>query len=221
MSGPDPYVSRRTVARGPDVVHAIEVKRSRFIALLRRVDDEAGARQLVADSRTAHPEARHHCSAWIIDVPGAQPVRHSSDDGEPSGTAGRPMLDVLTGSGLTDVATVVVRYFGGTLLGTGGLVRAYSEAVAGVLAAAPRVTLVRTDLWDIILGHAEAGRVEADLLARGAVVAERSYGPEGVRLRVADNDGPGLAGAVAAITRGAVTPTPAGSRVVETPVRPG
>lgn len=209
---------RLTVPYGPDVVTELEVKRSRFITWLRRVDDEADARALLADARDAYPDARHHCSAWVVEVPGAQPVWHSSDDGEPSGTAGRPMLDVLVGSGLGDVAVVVVRYFGGTLLGTGGLVRAYSDAVAEALAVAPRVRRVESALWRVTLSHADAGRVEAELRDRGVAVHEVAYGAKGVQLVLADNDAAGLAAALASLTHGAVVPEPAGHTVTEIPV---
>ena len=80
---------RLTVPYGPDVVTELEVKRSRFITWLRRAEDEAAARRLLADAREAYPVARHQCSAWVISVSGAQALWHSSDDGEPSGTAGR------------------------------------------------------------------------------------------------------------------------------------
>ena len=106
--------------------HEIEVKKSRFLALVARVSTPAEAREVVNERKAAMPDARHHCAAFVVSADGAQPFSHSSDDGEPSGTAGRPMLDVLAGSKLVDVVAVVTRYFGGTLLGTGGLVRAYS-----------------------------------------------------------------------------------------------
>ena len=209
---------RLTVPYGPDVVTDLEAKRSRFITWLRRAEDEAAARRLLAEAREAYPHARHHCSAWVISVPGAQPLWHSADDGEPSGTAGRPMLDVLVGSGLTDVALVVVRYFGGTLLGTGGLVRAYSEAVTAALEVAPRVRLVSSALWRLTLPHAEAGRIEADLRSRGAAVHDISYGAHGVELVLADNDGDALAATLASLTHGTVVPQQAGRTVTEQPV---
>ena len=115
-----------------------EVKRSRFIACAARVPDEDAARAFLAEIRAEFADARHHCSAYILHVDGANPVERSSDDGEPAGTAGQPMLEVLRGSGLQDVAVVVVRYFGGVKLGTGGLVRAYQDATRAVLEVARR-----------------------------------------------------------------------------------
>lgn len=206
-----------TIPHGVDVTTDLEVKRSRFITLLRRVDDEAAARALLAEARDVFPDARHHCSAWVISVPDAQPLWHSSDDGEPSGTAGRPMLDVLLGSGLTDVAAVVVRYFGGTLLGTGGLVRAYSDAVASALDQAPRVRLVTSELWSLLLPHAEAGRIESELRGRGVAVHDVAYVADGVRLTLATQDRGGLGPLVAALTRGEGVLEPAGRTVLEEP----
>ena len=102
-------------------------KKSRFIATVRPVKTEEEVNQFVEELRKKYWDARHNCWAFILGE--RQEFKRCSDDGEPSQTAGKPMMDVLTGAGLTDVAVVVTRYFGGTLLGTGGLVRAYSGAV--------------------------------------------------------------------------------------------
>ncbi|MGN6485681.1 MAG: IMPACT family protein, partial [Thermomicrobiales bacterium] len=107
----------RTIAH--DGEHEIEIKRSRFIGSLARVTSEEEARAFIAARRKTHWEANHNCSAWIIGERGQ--LQRSNDDGEPSGTAGVPMLSVLQRNGLTDVVAVVTRYFGGTLLGAGGL----------------------------------------------------------------------------------------------------
>ena len=102
-------------------------KKSRFIATVKPVSNEEEANAFFAAMKKKYWDARHNCSAFVI---GEDPPRtRCSDDGEPSGTAGRPMLEVLIGSGLVNAAVVVTRYFGGTLLGTGGLVRAYTAAV--------------------------------------------------------------------------------------------
>ena len=102
-------------------------KKSRFIADVRKVESEEEATAFIEEIKKKYWDARHHCSAFVIGQKGSS--RRSSDDGEPSGTAGRPMLEVLLGEGICDIAVVVTRYFGGVLLGTGGLVRAYSAAV--------------------------------------------------------------------------------------------
>ena len=106
-------------------------KKSRFIATVRPVESEEEAAAFIEEMKKKYYDARHNCSAFVIGS-NAQLTR-SSDDGEPSGTAGRPMLEVLLGSGIRNVAAVVTRYFGGTLLGTGGLVRAYSGVLKQAL----------------------------------------------------------------------------------------
>lgn len=105
----------------------ITEKKSRFIATIRAVSSEEAATAFIAEMKKKYWDARHNCSAFIIGD--RQELTRCSDDGEPAQTAGRPMLDVLLKEGLTNVAVVVTRYFGGVLLGTGGLVRAYQAAV--------------------------------------------------------------------------------------------
>lgn len=102
-------------------------KKSRFIATVRPVETEEEALAFVEEMKKKYWDARHNCYAYVLGE--RQELMRCSDDGEPSQTAGKPMMDVLTGAGLTNVVVVVTRYFGGTLLGTGGLVRAYSGAV--------------------------------------------------------------------------------------------
>lgn len=102
-------------------------KKSRFIATIRKCETEAEAVAFIDEMKKKYWDARHNCSAFVIGSRGE--LTRCSDDGEPSGTAGRPMLEVLLGEGIRDIAVVVTRYFGGTLLGTGGLVRAYTQAV--------------------------------------------------------------------------------------------
>ncbi len=106
-------------------------KKSRFIATVRPVESEEEVAAFIEEMKKKYYDARHNCSAYVLGSK-AQLTR-SSDDGEPSGTAGRPMLEVLLGSGIRNVAAVVTRYFGGTLLGTGGLVRAYSGVLKEAL----------------------------------------------------------------------------------------
>lgn len=195
----------------------LEIKRSRFITRIRRVSSADEARALVSDCRAEFPDARHHCSAFVVSVPGAQPLQHSSDDGEPSGTAGRPMLDVLTGADLTDVAAVVVRYFGGTLLGTGGLVRTYTDAVAGTLAGAAVVQRVPYVRARVALMHSVAGKVEADLRAAGYEIADVRYEASRVRLEVAVESLDSFNTALAELTSGAASATDAGEIWAEEP----
>ena len=120
------------------------VVHSRFIATAGPAFTVEAARAFVARIKDEFADASHNVSAYLVGH-GSTVIAHATDDGEPSGTAGRPALAVLQGSGLGDVAAVVTRYFGGTKLGTGGLVRAYGDAVREVLAALPRAMRVPTD----------------------------------------------------------------------------
>ncbi|MDO5724213.1 MAG: YigZ family protein [Flaviflexus sp.] len=166
----------------------IEILRSRFIALLEPVQSEGDAREHLALARSEYPDARHHCSAWIVARDGQGPREHSNDDGEPSGTAGRPMLDVLRGRDLINVSAVVVRYFGGTLLGTGGLVRAYSEAVEAALGAAKLAERRLVPSYRLAVHPSEAGRLDSLLRSRDWEV-EASWGNEVELIISGEGDG--------------------------------
>ena len=194
-------VSSYRVLTGP-ARGELEEKRSRFLCLLERVatEDEAAARAVVERLRRTHWDARHHCSALVVGPPPI-PLERSSDDGEPSGTAGAPMLEVLRGAGLGDVVAVVVRWFGGTLLGAGGLVRAYGDAVRLALDEAVVVERRRLTLVTVTVEHSEAGRLENDLRARGVRVQDTTYG-ERVVLTLAVPPGWAVADEVAALTGG-------------------
>jgi uncharacterized YigZ family protein len=201
-----------TVARPAQA--EIEVRRSRFLCTVRRVDDESAARALVDALRAAHRDARHHCSAFVLGPDGA--VERSSDDGEPSGTAGAPMLDVLRGAALTDVVAVVTRWFGGTLLGAGGLVRAYGDAVRAGVEAAGLLAVGLVEEWELDLDHADAARVENELRRHGHVVLGVEHAAR-VRLRlgVGEPAVDAFRAVVAASTAGAVEPVRVGERWVD------
>ena len=200
--------------RTADLILETEVKHSRFIAALRRVEDAEAAQAFVQDRRSAYPDARHHCSAFIVGNGPSDRVERANDDGEPGGTAGIPMLQVLKARDLVDVAVVVTRYFGGIKLGAGGLVRAYSGAVATAVDAAPLVGRERRHLHTLAVGHAEAGRVESELRGRGVVVADTTYAESAV-LTLAARDSAELADVVAAVTSGTGTLDPAGEMWVD------
>ena len=141
----------------------IEVKRSRFIASVSHADTEEKAQLFIEGVRKAHRDARHNCFAMRI---GTVIFERSSDDGEPQGTAGRPMLDMLKGNGITDAVCVVTRYFGGTLLGTGGLLRAYSDAL--------REALSRSEILELMEGREAFGDISYDLISKVKHVASGS-----------------------------------------------
>ncbi|WP_423181478.1 IMPACT family protein [Arthrobacter sp. NyZ413] len=182
-----------TLADGEDFRHELEIKRSRFITVLRRSPNEDAARSLVTELRKEFHDAGHHCSAFVLGPD--RDVQRSSDDGEPSGTAGIPMLEALikreTQPGVTDlsdISAVVVRYFGGILLGAGGLVRAYSESVSAALDSAPLVQRRRLRICAIPVARHAAGRLENDLRSAGFVMAGTSYESSRAVLRLAIAD---------------------------------
>ena len=114
---------------------------SRFISFAYPIESEEEAKEIVSGLKKEYHDARHHCYAWILGDDGS--VKKASDDGEPSGTAGIPMLKVLEGAGIRNAVVVVTRYFGGTLLGTGGLVRSYTQAAQAALKDAGIVRMCR------------------------------------------------------------------------------
>jgi uncharacterized YigZ family protein len=204
-----------TIARDGEA--EIEVKRSRFLGTLVRVEDEAAARAVVERLRRQHWDARHHCSAFVLGPAGE--VQRSSDDGEPSGTAGAPMLEVLRGRGVSDVVAVVTRWFGGTLLGAGGLVRAYGDAVRAGLAVTGTLSRELLREHTLEVGHADAGRVERELRARGVAVLDVTYGAGvALRLGVPPDEEERLDALVAGLTAGGARLVPAGERWVDRPL---
>lgn len=140
-----------------------EEKKSRFLAFVFPAESEEEVLARIEAHKKKYWDARHNCYAYILGEDGA--LMRFSDDGEPGGTAGRPMLDVLAGRKLTNVCVIVTRYFGGVLLGTGGLVRAYSQASANAVADAAPVKKVSVDFMELALEYTELGKVQY-LLAR-------------------------------------------------------
>ena len=204
-------------------VHEIVVKRSRFITRVAHVASVEAADEVVAAVRKEYWDARHSCVALVV---GQRADRQrSSDDGEPSGTAGVPMLEVLRQRGLTDVVAVVTRYFGGVLLGAGGLVRAYSTSVsealdrAVVVSREPRVEVaVETD-------HVSAGRLENVVRewchVHRAIVDPPAYGAAVVlTVRLRPRDLGSFEQLVAAETSGTALPEVRGWHVTDIPALP-
>jgi uncharacterized YigZ family protein len=149
------------------VHHELVIKKSRFIACVQPMPDRAGAQKIVAALRSEHPGAAHVC--WAL-LAGGQSA--AVDDGEPSGTAGRPMLDVLRHQDLEGVLATVVRYFGGVKLGAGGLVRAYTDSVAQALLAAHKVAIVRLRRLRCQVPYPLEGLLRRELDAAGATLDE-------------------------------------------------
>ncbi|MDR7096881.1 IMPACT family protein [Hydrogenophaga laconesensis] len=158
------------------------IKKSRFIGCVEPVADRAAAQRRLAGLRVAHPNATHVC--WALMAGG-----HSAanDDGEPGGTAGRPMLEVLRHQDLDSVLATVVRYYGGTPLGAGGLVRAYTDSVAQALLQAHKVPVVRWRVLRCVLPYALEGWLRRELDAHGASLIDARHGDGvSVSLRLPD-----------------------------------
>ena len=149
-------------------------KKSRFIATVRPVKTEEEASAFIEEMKKKYWDATHNCSAFVIGRRGE--LTRCSDDGEPSGTAGRPMLEVLLKEGICNTAVVVTRYFGGTLLGTGGLVRAYGAAVKEGLLNSTVVTMRYGTRLQVTVDYPDVGRLQ-HLMAREGITQESAeYG---------------------------------------------
>jgi uncharacterized YigZ family protein len=150
------------------------VANSRFIATAAPVFSVEEAKAFVARVRQEFADASHNVPAYLVGH-GGTVVAHCSDDGEPSGTAGRPALAVLQGSGLGDVAVVVTRYFGGTKLGTGGLVRAYGDAVRAVLEVMPRAVKVPTHIVRVAVPYSGYEALRRLIAVHGGEILQESF----------------------------------------------
>lgn len=150
---------------------------SRFIATLAPAPSVPAARDFIARMRAEFPDATHHVPAFVVGG-GNACTEYCSDDGEPSGTSGRPVLTVLRGSGLGNAVLVVTRYFGGTLLGTGGLVKAYTEAAQAVLALCPRGRQEAVHQLMLALPYGLLDRFRLLLGALGGTMEEETFGED-------------------------------------------
>lgn len=148
-------------------------KKSRFIATVKPVDSEEEALEFIAAIKKKYWNARHNCFAFVIGE--QQEIQRCSDDGEPQGTAGRPMLDVLLGEDVHNAAVVVTRYFGGILLGTGGLVRAYSRSVQLGLKASTIIEKTKGSRITIQTDYNGVGKLQYLLGQRGIPIVDSQY----------------------------------------------
>ncbi|MGQ4715862.1 YigZ family protein [Streptomyces anulatus] len=174
----------RTVARAG--VHESEINRSRFLCSLAPAATEQEAQDFVARVRKEHPSASHNCFAYVIGADAS--VQKASDDGEPGGTAGTPMLQMLMRREVRYTAAVVTRYYGGVKLGAGGLIRAYGGVVGEALDELGTITRQRFRLATIRVDHQRAGKLENDLRATGRDVREVRYA-EAVTIDIGLPDG--------------------------------
>jgi uncharacterized YigZ family protein len=170
-------------------VHSeLVIRKSRFIGCVQPVSDRGAAQAVVAQLRVEHPQAAHVCWAFMA---GGQSA--ANDDGEPGGTAGRPMLEVLRRQDLEGVLATVVRYFGGIKLGAGGLVRAYTDAVAQALLAAHKIPLRKMLALRCAVPYALEGLLRRELQHAGAQLADVRHGDAvEFAFSVSEEDGPAL-----------------------------
>ncbi|MFJ5707110.1 MULTISPECIES: YigZ family protein [unclassified Streptomyces] len=192
----------RTLAR--EGVHETEINRSRFLCALAPVADEQEAQEFVARIRREHPTATHNCFAYVLGADAS--VQKASDDGEPGGTAGVPMLQMLLRREMRYVAAVVTRYYGGVKLGAGGLIRAYGGVVGEALDALGTITRQRYRLATVTVDHQRAGKLENDLRSTGRAVRDVRYA-EAVTLEIGlpDADVPAFRAWLADVTAGTAT----------------
>ncbi|HEX7556274.1 MAG TPA: YigZ family protein [Leptolinea sp.] len=189
-----------------EVSAEIRVVNSRFIASLAPAENVEEAKAFIARIKTEFSDATHHVPVFLIGH-GDSVTAHCSDDGEPSGTAGRPALAVLQGSGLGDVVMVITRYFGGTKLGTGGLVRAYSDSVRSVLEKVERSARVMTDTVQVSFPYTYLERIRRIAAAGNAVILHEDFDAEVTFIaRFQVEETPGFKSQVINLTSGSVIP---------------
>ncbi|MFF9147984.1 YigZ family protein [Streptomyces sp. NPDC014861] len=192
----------RTAAR--EGVHETEINRSRFLCALAPVADEREAQEFVARIRREHPTASHNCFAYVLGADAS--VQKASDDGEPGGTAGVPMLQMLLRRDMRYVAAVVTRYYGGVKLGAGGLIRAYGGVVGEALDELGTITRQRYRVATVTVDHQRAGKLENDLRSTGRAVRDVRYA-EAVTIEIGlpDADVPAFQDWLADVTAGTAT----------------
>ena len=190
-------------------------KKSRFIGRIWITDTEEEALARIKDVRQRHWDATHNVYAYIIH---GGPTRYT-DDGEPQGTAGMPVLEQLRGNGVENVCCVVTRYFGGTLLGTGGLVRAYGRAAGDALRAAG---IARKQVWkllDLILPYSFFERLRQEVERFGGIVSDTEYSADiCLHVLLPAEQAPAFCARVIDLTRGAVTPVETGEELRAVPL---
>lgn len=150
-----------------------EEKKSRFIARVYSVENEEQANEYIEAARKKYWDARHNCYAFVIGKNGD--ITRCSDDGEPSGTAGKPILEVITGSGVYNCLVIVTRYFGGTLLGTGGLVRAYTKSAKDAIMSSKMAKVVEGEQFSVTVDYSFVGKIQRISEEINAVIINTDY----------------------------------------------
>lgn len=189
----------------PARVHRVEesIRRSRFVTTLAHAPDAEAAHAFVDSVRDEFPDATHNCWAFVAGPPGSTTHVGMSDDGEPHGTAGRPMLTALLHGGVGEIVAVCTRYFGGTKLGTGGLSRAYSGGVVRALESLPVEEKVERQAVDLEVGYPDVDAIQRLIAEKELVVLEETFGARvRYRLGVPVDEVEALGRRVADLTRG-------------------
>ena len=187
------------------------IRRSRFITTIAEAGTPEAAREFIAEMRTEFADASHNCYAFNAGPPGATAQNGMTDDGEPSGTAGRPMLAVVLGCGVGDIAVVVTRYYGGTKLGTGGLVRAYAGGVKLALSELPRKEKVAMTSLRLLGEYRWIKPIERLLPDFEATILDQTYAAD-VEWQIAlpEEHAERLAAALVELSHGGIVVTPEG-----------
>lgn len=191
---------------------SIVIKKSKFLGLACRINNEQEAQDFLTQRRKQHYDATHNCFAYVLE----NGIMRYSDDGEPQGTAGLPMLEVIKRSGLSNVLTVSTRYFGGTLLGAGGLVRAYTQSASSSLEEAQKVKVVPCSVFSCDFAYNIWDKAERRLRDAGYALSEIQYLTEvNVQISVDDGEEDALNEMVTSLTLGKSQLIPLGQKRVE------
>ena len=164
----------------------MEIKKSRFITYLHRTESEADAKAFLTAIRRLHPDATHHCYAFIISE--HNEIKRSNDDGEPAGTAGVPMLECLDRNHMQDIIAITVRYFGGIKLGAGGLIRAYSKSVSHALSTAQITKKQWMEKYEIRFSYDLIGRIDYYFREHCLEILDKAYDEEVCYTYLCDHD---------------------------------
>ena len=184
-----------------DHIEEIEIKKSRFLCYLHRCEDEAEAKDFILQIKKDHPNATHHCYAFVL---GEQnEVQRSNDDGEPAGTAGVPMLECLMKHEMQDIVAVVVRYFGGIKLGAGGLIRAYSNSVSQALDSATITRKQKMLKYTFTFPYHYIGKIDYLFRAKNVEIITKEYNEDVTYLYICKDN---LDAEISEITNGSILP---------------
>ena len=187
----------------------VVIKKSRFLGFVCHIDTEQDAQRTLALRRKEHYDARHHCFAYIL----SSGVMRYGDDGEPQGTAGLPMLDVIKKTGLSDVIVISTRYFGGTLLGAGGLVRAYTKSAAQTLDAAKKIELVPCSVFHCTFSYNTWAKAET--LLSEYIIDDIQYADNVIVTLCITGDKGRFTELVTSVSLGQTTPVLCGEKLTE------